>query len=559
MKGFKVMDYKQSNTIFLGHDNLLDGEEFEDALEIAQKYQSADDPVSEDSGGYFAQETKANMDAYTLKSLLFDEPWVYTYVNIVARKISKQIMSTHFARVVDEVLVDTPKAGHPLMKNIIAPNQFELYHGFMYRLASELTLMGNAIVWKMSSGEYMLLPTERVNLGFDEGRTVSHYELFIDPIVLGMPQQTALKIPVEDIMHIRLPNVSSVYWGLSPFIPARKSILFDRYSTEYMLDFYNKQTNPGTVIEMSKEANEKQALRFLKTLEVNWTGRKNQRRTMIMPKGTSAKSIAQSFAEQELRHHVLLKREEVRAILNIPPHELGMQDSGSIGSDETRRHLVNFWESTIIPFEGFISDGFNLAHKKELGKKFFFKFDNHNVAILQDDLISKATVAEKMLKTHTINEVRKKLYNDPPVENGDTVEGTAPEPEPIMIEPGAEVPPPPAEEEESEEKKALKVFSDLFSDLIDITPSEVHDISFYKNCVTTEVRKAKSKWFAVANTRGSRKSLNEDMNKFFGKLTDIIVGDAAKSKDAEGALLKIFKNEVPQAGRQLLKNNMKKS
>lgn len=380
------------------------------------------DPYGDDNSGYFQQEIKAVIDLFSLKNLYYTEPWVYIVVNTVARKISKQFMTIMRERLVNGTLVNRPYEGHSLINIIKKPNPFEPYSSFIYKLGAELVLMGNAIVWKLRfHKQLIILPTELVMIQYDGGK-ISHY------LVNGALSEEyngvfkgVIKIFPEDIIHIRLPNLNSMIWGLSPFVPGRKPVLFDSYTADYLINFYLKQSNPGVIFEMAEAANEKQAMRFLKSMELRHTGRSNQRRTMILPKGVAAKNISQTLAEQELKDHVLLKRDEIRALLNIPPHELGLQTSGSLGSDETNLQLKNFWESTIIPFQDLIADSFTSAYSTLLGEKAFFQFDNSNVKVLQEDENKKADLAIKLLQIKTINEIRAELYDASPVDGGDTI------------------------------------------------------------------------------------------------------------------------------------------
>jgi len=384
------------------------------------------DPFDDVARGYFSSEIDAVMDMFTLKNLYFSEPWIYIICNIIARKISSRGLMINKNVVKDGEIIQEPDEGHQLQERFLRPNDFEGYANFMYKVVSELTLMGNAIIWKLRFRKQMiLLPTEVITIEIDPKGGISHYN-----INMGMCEEYAnifqgvIRIFPEDIIHIRLPNLASMIWGLSPFIATRKSLLFDRYSTEYLLNFYLKQANPGPVIEIGEKANEKQALRFLKSVEINWTGRRNQRRTMILPQGVSAKNLQSTLSEQDLKEHILLKRHEILAALAMPPHEIGLQATGSIGSEETKHQLMNFWDSTIIPYENVVADSFSLGFERELGKARFFEFDNSDVAVLQANEGEKADVANKQLAFKTINEVRADLYDLPPIEGGDKVTST---------------------------------------------------------------------------------------------------------------------------------------
>lgn len=366
--------------------------------------------------GNWAQEVKATVDKFALKGMLYNQDWVYIICNFVARKISNQLMMVNRKVLRDGTLAFDPAPFHPLNEPLEKPNKHEGYASFIYKIALELCLMGEAIVWKLRFHEQMLLiPTQNVDPCVIDGE-LSHY------VVSGYNSDNAMhtmELHPDDVIHIKLPSQESIFSGLSPFLPLRKAVLFGQFSQEHLLNFYLKQANPSMIYELGTEANEKQAMRFLKSMELRWTGRASNRRTAILPKGVLAKSLSTTFAQQELKDFVKDNRQTLMAVFAIPPHAFGTQETGSIGSEETEKQMRGFWESTGIPYMNLIADGFNVGFRRELGKRYTFKFKTDDIAALQQSDKSKAETANAMLMTHTVNEVRGRIWQDKPIEGGD--------------------------------------------------------------------------------------------------------------------------------------------
>jgi hypothetical protein len=146
---------------------------------------------------------------------------------------------------------------------------------------------------------------------------------------------------------------------------------------------------------------------------------------MILPKGVTAKNLTTTFAEQQLKEHLRENKETIRALLAIPPHEFGVQETGSIGSEETAKQLRNFYESTIIPYQELISGAFTKSFKRELGNRFFYQFNNDDVGVLRENDKNKAETANLMLSTMTMNEVRERVWQMEPLEGGDALPGSS--------------------------------------------------------------------------------------------------------------------------------------
>lgn len=377
------------------------------------------------AAGYWDAETRAFVDALTLKGLFFSEDWVFIIVDLIASKLANQWLRVMKSEVKDGEEISVPAEDHPFNKVIENPNKFQDYYSFMYVTAVDAVLEGNAVVWSgMRKDMMMVLPAETVGIDFAQDGSISGYMVMELTYLDGQVQKGgSSKFPVEQVAHVRRPNPSSMLWGLSPFIPARKSILFNRYSSEYLNNFYLKGATPGIALEMSDAANEAVALRMLRSFEMAYTGRRNQRRTMVLPKGVTAKEMSHTLADQQLKDYIAINRETILGILKVPKHELSIATAGSLGSEEYKTALKNFWAATLKPTQSLIAGTLTKHFQDVLGDGFYLEFDNTDVEVLQEDQGHKADLAEKLLKTHTLNEVRAQLYQLPAVAGGDVVMG----------------------------------------------------------------------------------------------------------------------------------------
>ena len=298
------------------------------------------------------EEISAWMDGQLLKSLFFAEDWVFIMVDLIANKISGQPLRIMQTETRDGQEVNEPDPEHPLNALLEQPNQWQDYAQFMYQWCVEYFLMGNGVVWSApNSGQLIVLPTEQLTIDFKTNGEVKDYIMgtFQDGVGGQKTLANVQRFAEKDVIHARRPNPNSLLWGLSPFIPARKSILFNRYSTEYLNAFYLKQATPGLALSLDRMVNEDVALRQLKSFELAYQGRKNARRTLVLPKGVTATTLTHTLSDQKLLEHIDKNRETMLGILKVPKHELGLQKAGSLGSEEHRLALRNFWESTLKP------------------------------------------------------------------------------------------------------------------------------------------------------------------------------------------------------------------
>lgn len=379
---------------------------------------------NEGGSGLWEPELRATIDLQTLKGLLFNEDWVFILVDRIASKIAAQRLRVMRWIVQDGKGRGVPAENHPVQKTLERPNQYQDYHQFMYSVVADMTMCGNAVIWNARTTRRLIpVPIEMVRIDFDRMGALMSYGVYQwaredTPLLSRM-----MTLSPDEVVHFRRPNPSSMLWGLSPFIPGRKSVLFNRYSSEYLNNFYIKGAQPGLALELGEGANEKSALRLLRSLEVAHTGRRNQRRNMILPRGVTAKEITQKLADQDLIEYVKSNRETFINLVQVPKHELSLQEAGSLGSEEQRVALRSFWGGPLRAAMRLVEGSLNDAFATELGADYYLEFDISDVEALRDDEEAKGRVAEGMLKTHTINEVRAKLYEMPPLSGGDELPG----------------------------------------------------------------------------------------------------------------------------------------
>jgi HK97 family phage portal protein len=426
-------------------------EVYERTVADLAEYDAKDSSLSRDitndvSDGRWMLEDRAIADTMTLKSLFYSEDWVYIVVDLIAGKISNQFLRVMKQTIVGGKMRVEPAENHPVQAQIENPNPLQDYHAWMYAIGVDATLCGNSLIWKRKAERQMItIPAEGVALDFDRNGVLSRYLAYDTGIFDGHNvSRRMLEFTPDEIIHVRRPNPSSLLWGLSPFVPGQKSVLFNRYSQEYLNSFYLKGATPGLALTIGQEANEAVALRMLRSFEMAYTGRRNQRRTMILPKGVTASPVGHTIADQRLEYHIDRNRESILALLKVPKQEVGLATTGSLGSEEYKTAVKNFWASTLKPMMRLIAGALTLAFKQELGERYFLEFDLSDVDALQEDKLAKANLATAMKTTRTLNEIREEIWEAEPVEGGDALPGTAPMPAIPGVDAAAEVDPSPS-------------------------------------------------------------------------------------------------------------------
>jgi len=426
-----------------------------------------------DASGYGAwnEEEKAFVDKTMLKLLFQDEGWVYTVVDLIACKISNQPLKVYQKLEENGKKVIKEAPDHPFNKVLELPNPMQSYFDWMYCIAVDLNLCGDAFLLKAFGTDSIYhLPSETMQIFIGTEGDLLRFDRFASNIEGG--RKLVRSFAVDEIIHIRRPNASSFFQGFSPFTAGRKSILFNRYSLEYLNNYYLKGASSGLILELSKDANPANAQRLLRSFELAYLGRKNQRRVKILPQGVTAKNLGETLASQELKDYLAMNKEDILALLKVPKHEVGLQSAGSLGSEEYKTAVKNFWEATLKPAMGLIKGALNRKLADKLGESYFLDFDLSGVEALKDNEIQKGEIAKGMLQTHTINEVRETLYSLGKIEGGDIIPSLQPPAMPSFgfgLNPKPELAAPKEEEQpiiNMPEKQRIEIFTDQAEKLI---------------------------------------------------------------------------------------------
>jgi HK97 family phage portal protein len=375
----------------------------------------------QDESGPWSEDGSAMVDAHTIMQMFTKEDWVF---------ITADLLASNFAlpwpRVMKETVVSghataKPAQNHPVQELLDDPTLYADAQSFWYLAGVYDCMLGNTIIWHMAANnKLVIIPAHEVDIEFNAKG---------EPAFYSWRQAGALgkttRFPVSEIIHVKRPNPNSFFWGLSPFIPGNRSVLFNRYSGEFLNSFFEKGASPQMIIE-TEIANNKEAISTLsKSFELVNGGRKNQRRPLVLPKGAKAITVNMTLADTKLYDFINQNREVVLNILRVPKHAVGLQSAGSLGSEEHKTALRFMFASTVTPMLKRYATALT-KHFQKIGllkKDHYIEFDTTGIEIANDDMNSKADFGIKLAKTFTINEVRQIVWGEDPLEGGDFIPG----------------------------------------------------------------------------------------------------------------------------------------
>lgn len=428
------------------------------------KYLDSDpSPYSGSSTDSFAG-VDTQIDNGVLARLYASETWVYVAVRAITDTIAGLPVTLEKRKMVTQQITNpytqTPESvdkevwldatGEKLFRKFQFPNEYTTKAEFLSLIAIDLLTCGEYYIYLEAQPGTDLTSQTRDTLTDSADPEAPMNRLLAAlgaeskvQAMYRIPPQLMKPIPSEDrrgilgyamtsdhgvyaynfaeVIHVKLPNPADNFRGLSPLVAALKPVLLDRFSTEHMIRFYKAGARLGGVITTEKNLGKEQLSRFQRSFEASYTGRNNHHRTLILPPGMDYKQVEQNPAETALLEFCKYNREAILSTMRVPPIKVGILDKANYANAQVQ--LKIFFEDTIKPLLTFIEDGFN--HKSVLmpaGGNFRFKFDLSDVEALKENFKEKAETAKFMMDGGlSVNEVRARVWDAPPVADGEKV------------------------------------------------------------------------------------------------------------------------------------------
>lgn len=361
----------------------------------------------DDQSGYFGTEFEIRTTAGRLKGLYSREPWIYTAATQVAKTLATIPLK------VWNPATDKVVENHWLQALLDAGSPTQSCMELRWTEGIDLMLGGNffLILEENLKAVAGMAPVEQVELVYKPDFSALQ-GIRVHQVGGGAK---AAYFPIEQVVHVKLPNPSNFLYGMSPFAAAARPILLDRYKNEYEMAFYLRGATHQGVIETTEDLSKSRFQRLMRTFEQAFTGRSNWWRTLFLPKG--AKWQASSLTMNEMQHLESLKenRKTILAVLGIPPSIVGLIEDVNRATSEQQERI--YWNNTIVPFAHFVASGWNNSHivKGLLKSKVEVRPDFSGIEAVEGFTSAKKERAEAMAPYFTIDEIREKVWGGEPL------------------------------------------------------------------------------------------------------------------------------------------------
>lgn len=230
-----------------------------------------------------------------------------------------------------------------------SPNPYMDYEELVELLCIDILLVGNAYWYKWRSNEagqplaiYRLAPPYVKVIPGDMGIVGYEYK------VPDSGQREPLKIDPKDIIHFKLPNPHSPYYGLGVVQGGARPMDLELALTDHQATYFEKGTNPSMVVQSERRIPRDVFKKLAAQMRGRYGGHRNAGELMVLEAGLTATSLAPNASQAQFENMSKLSRERVMEMFRVHPKLLGIPTTD--GTDKSTDAQRVFDHNTLQPF-----------------------------------------------------------------------------------------------------------------------------------------------------------------------------------------------------------------
>ncbi len=311
---------------------------------------------------------------------------VYTCVEKRAKLISS-VPWRAMRRLADGELEPAPDS--ELQRLIDAPNPDMSTMELMHTISQSLDLAGNGYLTKVRAGvrsqpkQLWPLPASYVRIKPGTQQLIDEYEY---------TEAGRKIIPADDMVHLRLPNPGSRYFGQPVLMAAGRATDIDRESGDWQKASLQNRGVLDIHVEVPDGTPEEAVTAIRESLTARQSSPANARKPIV----TSAKiqQLGQNAVEMDFVQSRKAVWGEICAVFGMSMADLGFTESVNLANAQAMNAAL--WKNTILPQLELIKRQLNAQLAEDFGGEYVLEYDISNVEALQENFTEKLTNAEKL-------------------------------------------------------------------------------------------------------------------------------------------------------------------
>jgi HK97 family phage portal protein len=243
---------------------------------------------------------------------------------------------------------------HPLLTVLQRPNTMQTGRELFENLFAYLMVAGNAyaelVTLDDKPRELFALRPDRMAVVPSRGGWPEAYEYAVGG--------QSLRLPRENVLHVKMFNPTDDYYGLAPLEAAARSIDTHNAAAAWNKAMLDNAARPsGALVFAAGDGSltTEQFDRLKAELESTYQGASNAGRPMILEGGLDWKEMGFSPKDMEFIEAKNIAAREIALAFGVPPMLLGIPGDNTYANyAEANR---SFWRQTVVPLAGRMAEG----------------------------------------------------------------------------------------------------------------------------------------------------------------------------------------------------------
>lgn len=328
--------------------------------------------------------------------------WVYACINMIAQSFSQIPIGLWIrspgakSRKRGYRMLDT----HPILDLLEQPNEYETRETFLEAWVCYLLTGGNVWIYKDEFNS-MGIPRSLILYGIDcvqpllnsDKTELLAWKLKIKP-------GKFVNIPLEDMIHFKLPNPYNKWMGMPPHVAAQLQLDADRARTVFDKAFFANNASPDAVlIYKPGPLGEDQRSEIRASWNEFHQGAERAGGLAVVGGDFDFKQWGVSHAQSQFLQNRQFTREEIASIYCVPVNLLNAsQKAGNLtreGLAVSQRMLYDFG---ILPHIRRFITPMNISLTKKISPDLLLDFDVDTLPVMSEFLRQKAEVLNNLVK-----------------------------------------------------------------------------------------------------------------------------------------------------------------
>jgi len=346
-----------------------------------------------------------NQKYIQIKNPYLDNAWVYSATRVMAENLAQVPFIISLGD--DPILSTSIKYGWMRrLFDYVSPymNKYSLLES----IPTWLTLRGECF-WKLIRSDFNRQPA-RIRVLIPE----TMEEVVADGEIIGWDEWTAKGNKIhhdpEDIIQFKYFNPFSRFRGLSPLTAALLGLNIDYAASAYNYYFFNNDATTTGLLSVDEDLEPKEGEAIAARWNKNHQGIKKKGRIAVLGRGAKYQQIALAQKDIQYLEQKKWSREEVFAVLGVPPALSGVLEHASIKSN-IKEQKKQLYQNNLIPKMHFIEDVLKTEFfEREKYGELTGWFDIDSIEALKEDFKDKLDQAKTLSELgYTANEINDRL------------------------------------------------------------------------------------------------------------------------------------------------------